>query len=79
MPYRCLTPKGLVNVLTPGRAISCDRAVQGSIRVMPVCLAMGEAAGIAATTASRLPARDVHAIDTDALRAALRGHGAYLP
>ena len=79
MPYRCLTPKGLRNVLVAGRSISCDRPVQGSVRVMPVCLAMGEAAGVAAATAKDLPHCDVHAVDVGLLRRRLRGHGAYLP
>lgn len=48
IPYRCLIPKGLRNVLVAGRCISTDRAVQGSTRVMPVCFATGEAAGCAA-------------------------------
>ena len=78
IPYRCLTPKGLANVLVAGRSISTDRRVQGSTRVMPVCLAMGEAAGLAAALASAGDA-DVHALDTDALRARLRQYGAYLP
>jgi hypothetical protein len=79
IPYRCLTPRGLVNVLVAGRAISCDRAVQGSVRVMPVCLAMGEAAGIAAASACALPRCDVHAVDAQHLRRRLREEGAYLP
>lgn len=41
IPYRCLTPKYLKNVLIAGRAISCDRVTQASVRVMPVCLSMG--------------------------------------
>jgi hypothetical protein len=79
VPYRCLTPKGLRNVLVAGRSISCDRPVQGSVRVMPVCLAMGEAAGAAAAAAKDLPHCDVHAVDTGLLRRQLRGYGAYLP
>jgi hypothetical protein len=78
IPYRCLTPKGVRNVLVAGRSISTDRPVQGSTRVMPVCLVMGEAAGLAAALAAAGGA-DVHAVDTDELRARLRGHGAYLP
>ena len=78
IPYRCLTPRGLGNVLVAGRAISCDRAVQGSVRVMPVCLAMGEAAGIAAAHATERDG-DVHAIDVARLRRRLREEGAYLP
>jgi glycine/D-amino acid oxidase-like deaminating enzyme len=79
IPYRCLTPAGLRNVLVAGRSISCERIVQGSVRVMPVCLAMGEAAGIAAAFALRTPDFDVHRVDTDELRDRLRGYGAYLP
>jgi len=78
IPYRCLTPKGLKNILVAGRSISTDRVVQGSTRVMPVCLAMGEAAGIAAAMAAGGDG-DVHAVDADRLRESLREHGAYLP
>lgn len=79
IPYRCLTPARLRNVLVAGRNISVERSVHGSIRVMPVCLAMGEAAGLAAALAARTSEPDVHAIDTADLRARLRAEGAYLP
>jgi hypothetical protein len=79
IPYRCLTPRGLRNVLVAGRSISCEQSVQGSVRVMPVCLAMGEAAGIAAAQSADSPRPDVHAVDTGALRKRLREVGAYLP
>ncbi|MFC1582286.1 FAD-dependent oxidoreductase [Planctomycetota bacterium] len=78
IPYRCLCPKDLKNVLTAGRAISTDRRTQGSTRVMPVCLAMGEAAGMAASLAAAADS-DVHQVDTGKLRARLREEGAYLP
>lgn len=77
IPYRCLIPRDLDNVLLAGRSISCERIVHGSIRVMPVCLAMGEAAGIAA--ALSLSSGNVHEVDTGELRARLRARGAYLP
>lgn len=79
IPYRCLTPKGLTNVLVAGRSISCDRVVQGSVRVMPVCLAMGEAAGMAAVHAIQENDHDVHQIDINYLRKRLKEEGAYLP
>ena len=79
IPYRCLTPKGLKNVLIAGRCISADRAVQGSTRVMPVCLVMGEAAGLAAAMAGQAQSIDTHAIDTNDLRSRLQAYGAYLP
>jgi len=79
VPYRCLTPKGLPNVLVAGRCISTDRRVNGSVRIMACCLTTGEAAGTAAALAANTPAHDVHAVDTDEIRHRLRGHGAYLP
>jgi hypothetical protein len=78
IPYRCLTPKGLRNALVAGRSISTDRQLNGSVRVMPVCLATGEAAGLAAAMAGAADG-DVHAVDTAELRRRLKTHGAYLP
>lgn len=78
IPYRCLTPRTLRNVLVAGRSIACEQAVQGSVRVMPVCLVTGEAAGMAAAHAASKDA-DVHAVDVDRLRTRLRAEGAYLP
>ena len=77
IPYRSLTPKTLKNVLVAGRTISCEQAVQGSVRVMPTCLATGEAAGLAA--ALSVANGDVHAVNTAVLRQRLRQYGAYLP
>jgi hypothetical protein len=78
VPYRCLTPKGLKNVLVAGRCISTDRWANGSTRIMACCLNTGEAAGIAGAMAAD-GAKNVHVVDTAALRAKLRDHGAYLP
>ena len=78
IPYRCLLPQGVANVITSGRCISTDRPVQGSTRVMPTCLVTGEAAGLAAALAAAgdVTPRDIDVAD---LRARLRNHGAYLP
>jgi hypothetical protein len=46
---------------------------------MPVCLAMGEAAGMAAAHATKAADVDVHSVDTDRLRQRLKEEGAYLP
>jgi hypothetical protein len=78
VPYRCLTPKDLKNVLVAGRCISTDRQANGSIRIMACCLNTGEAAGIAAAMAASA-ARNVHAVDTHELRKRLKQYGAYLP
>ncbi|WP_216855320.1 FAD-dependent oxidoreductase [Paenibacillus alba] len=52
VPYRCMLPQGKSNLIVAGRSVSSDRPVQGSLRVMPNCFAMGEAAGVAAAMAS---------------------------
>ncbi len=79
IPYRCLLPRGLGNVLVAGRCISTDRAVHGSTRVMPVCFATGEAAGCAAAMAVRKHRGMVGAVDAGMLRKRLVEHGQYLP
>lgn len=53
IPYRCLIPKSLKNVLLAGRCISGTHMAHSNYRVMPICVAMGESAGIAAVIASR--------------------------
>lgn len=78
IPFRCLIPQKLENVLMAGRCISTDRVVQGSTRVMPVCLVMGEAAGAAAAQCVRR-GQAPRQIDVQELRATLRGYGNYLP
>ncbi|NLW86123.1 MAG: FAD-dependent oxidoreductase [Planctomycetes bacterium] len=48
IPYRCLVPQGIDNLLISGRCISADHGGMASIRVIATCFAIGEAAGIAA-------------------------------
>lgn len=78
IPYRCLTPAKLKNVLVAGRCISADSQSFGSIRVMPVCLVTGEAAGLAAALAYQRSNNDVHSIDVQFLRKRLKEEGQYL-
>lgn len=78
IPYRSLIPEKLNNVIVAGRMISCDRYVLASIRTMPSCLAMGEAAGMAASFAAKLDSRNFRHVDTDKLRERLLEEGAYI-
>lgn len=48
IPYRCLVPVGVRNLLVAGRSMGVDRAMQASIRVIPGCYITGQAAGVAA-------------------------------
>lgn len=75
IPYRCLLPVGLENLLVVGRCISCSHEAFASARVMPTCMAIGQAAGIAAAMAveSGIYPRD---IKIEKLRSNLRCQGA---
>jgi hypothetical protein len=53
VPYRCLVPKGVENLLIGSRCISATHEAHASLRIMPVVAGIGEAAGIAATWAVR--------------------------
>jgi hypothetical protein len=48
IPYRCLVPRGMRNLLIGSRCISATHAAHSSLRVMPVVSGIGEAAGVAA-------------------------------
>jgi len=78
IPYRTLTPKGLLNVLVAGRCISTDRSMQGSIRVMPGCYITGQAAGVAASIAVEKDT-DTRGFPVTELQGRLKEIGAFLP
>jgi hypothetical protein len=47
IPYRCLVPEDVDNLLVAGRCLSSDFAAQSATRLIMCCNAMGEAAGTA--------------------------------
>ena len=53
IPYRCLLPREIGGLLLAGRCISGSHMAHSNYRVMPICVAIGEAAGIAAALAVR--------------------------
>ena len=48
IPYGALRPAGLDNLSVGGRCISIESKAVSAVRLMPVCMATGQAAGIAA-------------------------------
>ena len=60
-----------------GRSIGATHEAQASIRIMPICICMGEAAGTAAALAKETGVA-VADVDTDVLRARLRRNGAFV-
>ncbi|WP_197996442.1 FAD-dependent oxidoreductase [Gimesia panareensis] len=75
IPYRCLVPRDVENLLVAGRPISADHEGAASARVIPPCYATGQAAGTAASLAIKqgVTPRDV---DIDQLRTTLSEQGA---
>lgn len=51
IPYGCLISPETDNLLFAGRCISADATALGSLRIIPTCMALGQAAAIGACTA----------------------------
>ncbi|MFA6808193.1 MAG: FAD-dependent oxidoreductase [Eubacteriales bacterium] len=62
IPYRCMVPKNIENLLFAGRIISTDPVAFASVRGMPQCMAMGQACGTAADIAikNNLSVQDIN-------------------
>ena len=58
IPLSCLISNSIDNLLTAGKSLSADKYAFAAVRVMPTCIAMGQAAGIAAAIAAE---RDISA------------------
>ena len=52
IPYRSLLPVAVDNLLVAGRSISATHEAQASLRIMPICVCLGQAAGVAAALAA---------------------------
>ncbi len=78
IPYSCMLPKGLDNMLVAGRCVSATTDAQASIRVIPILGAMGQAAGLAAALAVSQN-KTVRNVDIAALQKKLKFNGAILP
>lgn len=75
MPFRVLVPKVVDNLLVAGRHYSSTSQAQKMSREIPPCMAMGEAAGVAAALAlnQKVVVRNV---DVGAVQRTLRSQGA---
>lgn len=77
IPYRALQPKEVDGILVAGRAISAEHRALASTRVIPISMAQGEAAGVAAALAAR-NGKTPREIDVSLLQNTLRERGAIL-
>ena len=77
IPYRSLLPKEYDNLLVAGRCISATHEAQASVRIMPICCCLGEAAGTSVAIAHKTN-KNVHTVDVKALQGKLKENGAVL-
>lgn len=73
-PYRSLLPRGVDQLLVAGRHYSATPEAQRISREIPPCMAMGEAAGVAAAAALNAGVR-VRDVDITAVQHQLRRQG----
>lgn len=67
IPYGCLLPDGVEGLLLAGRNISGTHLAHSNYRVMPICVGIGEAAGIAAALAVQ-HGRDVRNVPVEMIQ-----------
>lgn len=75
IPYRCLVPKEIDNMLVAGRNLSATHEAHSAVRIMPICCCMGEAAGTAIGEAYNT-GTNVHTVNIDTVRRKLKEYGA---
>lgn len=74
IPYRCLLPKNMDNLLVAGRCISSTHEAQASYRIMPFCAELGQAAGTAVAVAKKNKT-DMRGVDIAQVQECLRREG----
>ncbi|MDR1468179.1 MAG: FAD-dependent oxidoreductase [Spirochaetaceae bacterium] len=77
VPYRSLISPEVPNLLVAGRCISVTHEALAAVRVTPLVMAMGQAAGTAAALAAKTGVA-VQSLNTDTLRKTLVRDGAFL-
>lgn len=75
IPYRCLLPQKIDNLLAAGRCISTSHEALATTRLTPSCMATGQAAGAAAALAVSAGIAPAD-LDPEAIRRLLRGQRA---
>ncbi len=78
IPLRALIPKGSRNLMVAGRCVSSDRLANSGLRVQAPCMAMGQAAGAAATLAAKRGTTPLE-VPLKEIQDLLRTHGAIIP
>ena len=77
IPYGCLVPAKLENLLAAGRCVSAEFPVADTLRLIPVCWVTGQAAGVAAALSLKDKCKP-RQVNVTKLQNLLRQQGAFL-
>lgn len=77
IPLSCLISNDIENLLTAGKSLSADKYAFSAVRVMPPCIAMGQAVGITAALSVKNGV-NVSDVPYQAVQEILLKEGAYL-
>lgn len=78
VPYSAMLPKNTTRLIVAGRTISSDPDTNSAVRVQAPCMAMGTAAGVAASIAAKRSI-SLKNVDYSELKASLISLGATVP
>lgn len=77
IPYGCLVPSKLENLLAAGRCVSSEFQLADTLRLIPICWVTGQAAGVAAALCIQDKCKP-RAVNVGKLQNILHQQGAFL-
>lgn len=77
IPIRCLIARGVEGLMMAGKCLSATHEAVASTRVIPICMAQGQAAGTAAALAVKA-GKSIRDVSIQSLQSLLRQQGAEL-
>jgi len=77
VPYGALVTNEVENLIVAGRCISATHEACAAIRVTPIVMAIGQAAGTAAAQSAK-SGEATNELNTDVLRESLKEQGVFL-
>jgi len=77
VPYSCMVPSKVKNLLVAGRCVSGDKISHAAMRNMMACTVTGQAAGVAAATSLQAGV-DTHLVNVNVIQSELSRQGVRL-
>ena len=78
IPFRCIRPQEVENVLVASRCLDCTHEAHAAVRITPQIVAIGQAAGTAAALCHQNRLIGTRSLDAEKLRTELRRQNAFV-